>query len=74
MFVTVLLLILFVAAGAVVVLNLAYRPDSMSDFWNVDNEYERKTSKLDFLRTKVAFYAAIATVVVIGLLHIFVLR
>jgi hypothetical protein len=74
MVVTVLTLVLFVAAGAIVVLNLSYRPDSAADFWNLDNEYERKSGKLDFLRTKVAFYAAIATVFVIGLLHMFVLR
>ncbi|WP_347469438.1 hypothetical protein [Burkholderia stagnalis] len=74
MFVTVLMVILFVAAGAIVMLNLAYRPDSVSDFWNLDNEYERTSSKFDFLRTKVAFYGAIVTVLVIGLLHIFVLR
>ncbi|TCW79618.1 hypothetical protein C5O80_29045 [Burkholderia sp. SRS-46] len=74
MFVTVLMVILFVAAGAIVILNLAHRPDSVSDFWNLDNEYERRPGKLEFLRTKFAFYGAIATVLVIGLLHIFVLR
>ncbi|KWF26004.1 hypothetical protein WT56_20495 [Burkholderia pseudomultivorans] len=74
MFVTMLLVILFVAAGAVVVLNLVHRSDSVSDFWSLDNEYERKSGKLDFLRTKAAFYTAIVTVVLIGLLDIFVLK
>ncbi|KVU66283.1 hypothetical protein [Burkholderia ubonensis] len=74
MFVTVLMVIFFVAAGAIIILNLAYRPDSLVDFWSLDNEYERKPSRLDFLRTKFAFYASVAVVLVIGLLHIFVLR
>ncbi|WP_321853202.1 hypothetical protein [Paraburkholderia tropica] len=53
-----LLAALIVLSGAVLVINLAGPRKSIYDYWNLDNEDDTPPTRLDVLRTNVAFYAA----------------
>lgn len=56
----ILLCVLIVIAGAVLVINLLDGSRELHDYWNLDNEYEPSPSKLDWLRSRIAFYSATA--------------
>lgn len=54
----ILLSALIVVSGAVIVINLLDGSRELHDYWNLDNEYEPSHSKLDWLRSSIAFYSA----------------
>ncbi|TAM53185.1 MAG: hypothetical protein EPN57_10645 [Paraburkholderia sp.] len=59
----ILLSALIVVSGAVIVINLLDGSRELHDYWNLDNEYEPSQSKLDWLRSSIAFYSASAVLV-----------
>lgn len=56
-----LLLVLFVVAGGVIILNLTGDPGI--DYWDLDGEKKPPASRLDVLRNKPVFYSAGAVLI-----------
>jgi hypothetical protein len=59
----ILLCVLIAASGAVLVINLLDGSRELHDYWSLDNEYEPLQRKLDWLRSRIAFYSATAVLV-----------
>lgn len=56
----ILLCVLIAVSGTVLIINLLDGSRELYDYWNLDNEYEPSQSKLDWLRSRIAFYSATA--------------
>ncbi|HEX7682017.1 MAG TPA: hypothetical protein VF446_00480 [Trinickia sp.] len=59
----ILLFCLMVGSGVVLIVNVTGHGKWLYDYWNLDNEDDTPPSKLDVLRSSIAFYTACVVLV-----------